>query len=129
MEPVSVLLVDDNPTFLRIAIRLLEGHEDVCVVGAVRHYDEALRHARRLEPDVVLVGISMPQSPGLDTIPILRRALPDTGIIALMLIGSDGSRRRVMDAGADEFIPKATVGAELLPAIRRLIHTTRAKER
>ena len=120
-NPISVLLVDDNLTFLRIAMRFLDAHDDVVVVGTVSEGEAALAQAQTLEPDIVLVdtGMSGLQG-GLKFIPRLRAVLPTVGIIALTLIGTDGYRRAALEAGADDFIPKATMGADLLPAIRRV---------
>jgi DNA-binding NarL/FixJ family response regulator len=63
----------------------------------------------------------MPNLPGgLKFIPRLRTALPDVGIIALTLIGIGGYRQAALEAGVDDLIPKAAMGADLLPAIRRV---------
>ncbi|MDY7079721.1 MAG: response regulator transcription factor [Chloroflexota bacterium] len=119
--PISVLLVDDNITFLGIATRLLEVQEDVVVVGTVQGGKDALTQAQNLEPDIILVDIAMPNLPGGSKfIPRLRAALPGVGIIALTLLGTDGYRQAALEAGADEFIPKASMGADLLSAIRRV---------
>jgi len=128
MCPISILLVDDNPTFLRIATHLLEVHDDVVVVGAVRGGEEVLAQAQGLRPDIVLIEISVPNLPGLEIIPRLRMALPKAGIIALTVIGTDGYRQAALEAGADDFITKATMGADLLPAIRRVVQANQAWE-
>jgi len=128
MCPISILLVDDNPTFLRIATHLLEVHDDVVVVGAVRGGEEVLTQAQGLRPDIVLIEIFVPNLPGLEIIPRLRAALPKAGIIALTVIGTDGYRQAALEACADDFITKATMGAELLPAIRRVVQASQTWE-
>lgn len=126
---ISVLLVDDNATFLGIATRFLRGQEDIVVVGAVQDREEALRQARELRPDVVLFDSAVTSLPeGLEFVPRLREVLPDTRVIALALLGTDGYRRLALEAGVDEFVPKADMVAELLPAIRRLGKNRRAVE-
>lgn len=127
MRPISVLLVDDNPAFLRIATRLLEAHDDVVVVGAVCGNEEALAQTEELQPDIILIDISMP-NPGWEIIPRLRAVLPKVGIIALTLIGTDGYRQAVMEAGADDFVPKVAMGTDLLPAIQRVMQASRSWE-
>jgi CheY-like chemotaxis protein len=117
---VSVLLVDDSPTFLRIAARFLGGYEDMAVVGTVQQGAEALPRAQQLRPDVVLVDLAMPDVPGLVAIPQLRAALPSLGIIAVSLFDAPAYRQAALGAGADAFVPKAALSTELLPAIRRL---------
>jgi two-component system response regulator DesR len=121
MSPISVLIVDNNLTFLRVATRLLEAYDDVLVVGTVRGDEDVLAQAEDLRPDIVLIDISMPNLPGLKIIPRLRAALPKAGIIALTLMSTDGYRQVALEAGADDFIPKAALGADLLPAIRQVV--------
>jgi two-component system response regulator NreC len=125
MNPISVLLVDNNPRFLRVVKRFLEAHDDVVVIGIVREGDEILAQALNLRPDIVLIDMSMPSLPGLEVIPRLRTALPEMGIIALALLGTDGYRQAVLEAGVDDFVPKAAMGADLLPAIRRVMQVNR----
>jgi two-component system response regulator DesR len=126
----SVLLVDDNLTFLRIVMRFLEAHDDIVVVGAVGGGEEALTQVRDLEPDIVLIDIAMPNlMGGLQFIPRLRAALPSVGVIALTLIGTDGYRQAALEAGADDFVPKAAMGADLLSAIRRVKQANRTWEK
>ncbi len=123
----SVLLMDDNLTFLRIVTRFLDAHDDVIVVGTVRKGENALTLIQNMEPDIVLIDIAMPNLlEGLEFIPRLRAALPDVGIIALTLLGTNGFRQAALDAGVDDFVPKAAMGADLLSAIRRVRQMNRA---
>ena len=122
MNPISVLIADDNPTFLRIVARFLEeqSRETVSVVATARGGEEALIQAEALRPQVVLIDLKMPGLSGLEAIPRLRRALPDARIIAVTLLDTDAYRQAALAAGADDFVPKTTLNAELLPAIRRV---------
>ncbi len=120
MRSITVLLVDDNPGFLRIAARFLEQEEDVVVVGAAGGGEEALALARELEPDVVLVDLAMPGLSGLETMPRLRAMLPGVGIIALTMLDTSGYREAALGAEADDFVPKAGMDRDLVPAIRRV---------
>jgi DNA-binding NarL/FixJ family response regulator len=128
MIAVRVLLVDDNPTFLRIATRYLEEHEEIGVVASLSGGTEALASVEELRPDVALIDLAMPDLPGLEVIPRLRAARPELGIIALTLMDADGYRRAALAAGADEFVPKATMITELIPAIRRAAEASRLRE-
>ena len=127
MNPMAVLLVDDNPTFLRILKRFLEeqGRGEVEITGTAAGGKEALTTAAALRPDLVLLDLAMPDLHGLEVIPRLRRLLPDTGIIALTLMNPESYRQAVLTAGADEFVAKATLDTDLLPAIRRVSETYR----
>lgn len=122
MQKTAVLIADDNPTFLRIATRFLETHgtDELEVVGMANGGKEAVTLARELHPHVMLVDLAMPDLPGLEVIPILRETLPEIGIIALTLLDTTGYREAAMAAGADAFVPKATLTTDLLPAIQQV---------
>ncbi len=125
MEPISVLLVDDNPTFLRVATRFLQAHEGVNVVGTANGGQEALVKAQDLRPQIILLDLAMPDLPGLQAIPRLRKLLPQAGIIALTLLDTSGYRQAALSAGADDFIPKAALNTDLLPSIQRVAQAGR----
>ena len=90
------------------------------VVGTVERGEDALAQIQALQPHVILIDLAMPGLPGLQAIPRLRHALPEMGIVALTVMNSNSFRQAALAAGADIFIPKATMGTDLLPAIRRL---------
>ena len=120
MKPISVLLVDDNPAFLRIIARFLQEHDDVVVIGTTDRGEEALALAQDLQPDMVLMDLAMPGLSGLDTIPHLRAMLPEVGIIALTVLDTNSYLQAALEAGANDFVPKASLNTDLLPAIRRV---------
>jgi len=126
---ISVLLVDDNPTFLRIAARFLQSQEGVVVVGTASGGKESLVKAKELQPQVILLDLAMPDLPGLEAIPRLRDMLPEAGIIALTLLDTKGYRQAALAAGADDFIPKVALNTDLLPAIRRVAQTGHLSEK
>jgi DNA-binding NarL/FixJ family response regulator len=125
MNPVSVLLVDDNPLFLRIATQFLQQYGDVVVLGVADGGKECLLQAKRLQPQVVLLDLSMPDLPGLEVIPRLRAAQPQVGIIVLTMLDTNGYRQAALAAGADDFISKANMADDLLPAIQRVAQASR----
>ncbi len=129
MKQISVMLVDDNPKFLRFATRFLEAHNDVIVVGTATGCDEAIMQAEYLRPQVMLLDLAVPDfSSSLEAIPRLRKMLPEMGIIAVTMFDTDGYRQAALKAGADDFIPKRTIDTDLLPAIRRVGQTDRLGE-
>lgn len=123
MAPVSVLLVDDNPTFLHILSEFLDEEENILVVGQARSGEDALVKAKETQPQVILLDLAMPGLSGLDTIPRLRHMMPDTRIIALTVLDTNGYREAARAAGADEFIAKSDLNIELFPAIYRVMRS------
>ncbi len=119
-ETTSVLLIDDNATFLRIAARFLGDHGDIRVVGTAPGGEEGLKLAKKLKPQIILLDLAMPDLPGLDAIPLLREVLPEVKLIALTMLDTDAYRTAAKTAGADAFVAKAAMGTTLLSAIRRV---------
>jgi DNA-binding NarL/FixJ family response regulator len=121
MELVSVLLVDDNRLFLRLVVRFLQEQcaAEVTVVGVAHNGYEALSQAQALQPQVVLLDLAIPDLSGLEVIPRLRVILPAVAIIVLTGQKAKAYRQAALTAGADDFVSKATLTADLLPAIRR----------
>jgi DNA-binding NarL/FixJ family response regulator len=120
MSATTILLVDDNPAFRRIAARFLQLLPEVMVVDTASGGRDGLARAQALRPDVVLMDLHMNDLPGLEAIPRLRACLPEVGIIALTLMETSGYREAALAAGADEFVAKARMDTDLLPAIHRV---------
>jgi DNA-binding NarL/FixJ family response regulator len=122
MPPISLLLVDDNPKFLRLLTRFLHIRypADVVIIDVARSGIEALARAQIVRPQVVLLDLAMPNMPGWEVIPRLRKELPEVGIIVLSLLESGAYREMVLEAGADAFVGKSALVVELVPAIRRV---------
>ncbi len=118
----SVLLVDDNPSFLRILTTFLgrSSENDFVVLDAACGGREGLAKAEALRPKVIIIDLAMPDLHGLDAIPRLRSMLPDAGIIALTLLDSSGYRQAALAAGANDLVSKARLDTDLVPAIKRL---------
>jgi two-component system nitrate/nitrite response regulator NarL len=126
VEPISVMLVDDNPTFLGIVTRFLQQYDEIDVLEGVNGGAEAVTVAHRLRPDVVLIDLAMPKVSGMEAILRLRAAWPKMGIIALTLLDTNGYRQAALTAGADDFVAKDNLNAALMPAIRRVAETKSA---
>jgi CheY-like chemotaxis protein len=129
MEPISIMLVDDNSGFLRATTQFLEVQKDMIVVGTAKGGIEALEKAQELQPQIILIDLAMPGLPGLETIPRLRQILPNAGIIALTVMNTNSFRKAALDAGADHFIPKPAMRTSLLPTIRKIAGNGRRKEK
>jgi two-component system response regulator NreC len=120
VKPISILLVDDSAVFLRMAKLFLQDLKDVEVVGTAGGGENGIEQTLRLRPDIVLVDLNMPDLHGLNVIPKLREALPETRIVALTMLDDDGFRRVSTAAGAHEFISKTRMHSDLPPVIYRL---------
>jgi len=124
VTPVSILLVEGNPIFMRIVMLLLQKHyrHEIVVVGVAGGSEDALTQARELRPNVILLDLGMPGLNSIEMIPRLRSILPQVVIIALGLLDTNGLRQAALASGADDFIPKASLNTDLMPAIGRAAH-------
>ena len=118
---VFVLLLDEQDSFLRAATDFLQREDELKVVGTAFGEAEALVQAQNLRPRVVLLDPSLTDGGGLEIIRHWRNLLPDARIIVLTLMDSSTYRLASLAAGADDFVSRATMVTDLLPAIRRVI--------
>ncbi len=115
---ISVLLADDHQV-VRQGIRMvLDLDPELEVVGEASNGEEALRQARRLRPDVVLMDLVMPVMDGVKATGEIRRELPDTEVVALTSVLEDASVTGAVRAGAIGYLLKITGGDELRRAIK-----------
>ncbi|GAA0942390.1 response regulator transcription factor [Actinocorallia libanotica] len=115
---VRVLLADDE-TLLRLAFStVLETQPDLEVVGEARDGAEALRAARRLRPDVVLMDVRMPGTDGIEATRRIVREVSSAKVLVLTTFDLDEYAFAALKAGASGFLLKNARPEELLAAIR-----------
>lgn len=116
--PVKVLLVDDQP-LLRMGFKLiLEGEDDVTVVGEASDGAEALELTRSLSPDVVLMDVRMPVMDGIEATRQIVSAGLCARVIILTTFDLDEYAFAGLQAGASAFLLKDVAPAELVQAVR-----------
>jgi DNA-binding NarL/FixJ family response regulator len=117
MPVTSVLLIDDHPIFLEGLRRILEAQEDLQVVGEADTIGGAVDAVRQRQPAVALLDLGLKDGSGLDALPRLREASPETQIIVLSGYGPENALP-ALRAGARGFVSKDTASSSLLKAIR-----------
>lgn len=116
--PIRILLVDDQP-LLRMGFRLiLEGEDDLGIVGEASDGAEAIRQVRELAPDVVLMDVRMPVLDGIEATRAITRSGADARIIILTTFDLDEYAFAGLQAGASAFLLKDVAPAELIGAVR-----------
>lgn len=114
---IKVYLADDH-LIVRDGLRaLLEANPEVIVVGDAPDGQQAVREVLQLLPDVVVMDISMPRLNGISATQEIRRALPDTKVIILSMLGDAEHVFRALDAGAQGYLLKESAGREVVDAV------------
>ena len=112
-----VVIADDHSSIVE-ALRILLA-PDCDVVAAVSDCDALLEAARRLQPDVVLLDLNLPDGTSLLACEEITRTARGTRVIMLTGGADANDRPHVLAAGASAFIDKYSIADELLPAIAR----------
>jgi DNA-binding NarL/FixJ family response regulator len=117
MPPIRVLIADDHRLFAEALEAILSTDDRVVVSGTAKDGREAVSLADELDPDVILMDISMPVMDGIEALEELRRSGSTAGV--LMLTGSNarGDVDRARQAGAAGYVTKDRIAAELIDAI------------
>src|SRR5918911_1781347 len=116
--PIRILITDDHGV-VRQGLRMyLSLDPELEVVGEASNGEEALRMARELEPDVVLMDLLMPVMDGIAATEAIRTELPDVEVIALTSVLEDVSVSGAIRAGAIGYLLKNTEADELGRAIK-----------
>jgi DNA-binding NarL/FixJ family response regulator len=119
--PIRVLLVDDH-AILREGIRfLLSASGEIEIVGEAGDGLEALRLVEELNPDAVLMDISMPRMNGIDATRELKRRQPELPIVILSMYDSEEYILPILKAGASGYVLKKAAGQELVSAIKAAV--------
>jgi DNA-binding NarL/FixJ family response regulator len=115
--PIRVLIADDHRLFAEALEAILGGESTIEVVGRARNGAEAVELALELQPDVVLMDISMPVMDGVEATRRIREARTDACV--LMLTGSNAAADvdRSREAGATGYVTKDRIASQLIEAI------------
>ena len=119
MDKIRVVLADDHQQMIAIVRRTLgEGFE---VVGAVEDGKQAVNAVLTLDPDALVIDISMPILNGLQAAKQLQTANCRTKIIFLSIYDGPDFRDAAFSAGAAGYVTKARLSTDLIPAIHEAI--------
>ena len=119
-DQIKVLIVDDIPETRDHLTKLLGFESDIDVVGAAESGTEAINLAVKLQPDVVLMDINMPDMDGIAATEQLAAAAPTAAVVMMSVQGEADYLRRSMLAGAREFLVKPFSSDELTASIRQV---------
>ena len=115
---IHLFLVDDHEV-VRTGLRmLLSNEEDVQIVGEAGTARDALEGVGKVNPDVVLMDIGLPDMSGIEATQKIKSLYPNVAVVALTIHEDEEYFFRMLDAGASGYVPKRAAPEELLTAIR-----------
>jgi two-component system, NarL family, response regulator len=117
-QPIRLLVVDDHPLMREGIAAVLQRQADMVLVGEASNGVQAIDAYRRLQPDVTLMDLQMPEVDGLQAILTLRAEFPSSRLLVLTTYQGDAQAWRALKAGAVGYLLKSTLRTELLDAVR-----------
>jgi DNA-binding NarL/FixJ family response regulator len=120
MAPIRVLLVDDNPEFLKSAADLLGLQPEYCVIGQAMSGEDALIQVERLSPQLVIIDWAMPVMSGLQATRLIKTRENAPRVIIITLYDLMQYRSAALSAGADGFISKIDWMTQLTALARQM---------
>ncbi|HEX7220048.1 MAG TPA: response regulator transcription factor [Burkholderiales bacterium] len=116
--PIRVLIADDHAVVAEGLRHLVEAEKDIEVVACVGDGREAVQQSRDLQPDVVLMDLSMPELNGADATRAILERDPRCRVIVLSMYSQREYVRRALKAGAAGYVVKRSAAREVVEAIR-----------
>jgi DNA-binding NarL/FixJ family response regulator len=117
-KPIRVLIVDDHPLLREGLAAVIQGEEDMLLIGEASNGREAIEFFRQHRPDVTLMDLQMPEVDGVAATVAIRAEWSDARIVMLTTYRGDAQALRALKAGASGYLLKSMIRTDLLEAIR-----------
>jgi DNA-binding NarL/FixJ family response regulator len=124
VEKLRVLVVDDHTLFREGIVGILNGQQDITVIGEASDGLEALVMARTWRPDVILMDVTMPGTDGIEATRLIKQELPETRIVMLTVRDEDDKLFEAIKSGAQGYLLKTIRGHQLVD----MLHAAQAGE-
>ena len=125
MPAIRILVVDDFPQWQRFLRTKLESERNLRIIAVANNGLDGVQQAAELQPDLVLMDLSMPVMNGLDATRRIRKISPGTRIIFLTENPHRDLVLAAFEAGACGYILKSDSAADLVPGIRAVLENSR----
>ncbi len=111
-DPIKVMIIDDSAIIRGLVSRWIEVEKDLVVVGVGVQGKDGVARAARLDPDIIILDIEMPEMDGITALPLLIKAVPGVRVIMASTLSKAGAEVtiRALSLGATDYIPKPDAG-------------------
>lgn len=120
-EKIKLLIADDHAILRQGLRRILEAEPDMSVIGEAATGIDAVKRAKQLKPDVVIMDISMPEQDGIESMRQIVKALSSRVLILTVHLEHHVISEAV-SAGAAGYLAKDSLDHELVSAVRTVVH-------
>jgi CheY-like chemotaxis protein len=121
--PKRIMVVDDNPAIRRVLKNILEFNDGWLVCGEAVDGRDAIEKAPQLNPDLIVLDVSMPVMNGLEAARVLHQVMPHVPLILCSLHTDDILRREAVNAGVNAVVSKAQNMQTLIHRARELLNS------
>ncbi len=119
--PARLLIVDDHQRARDGLRTMLAGELNMTVVGEVASGREALEFCRRMQPDLVLMDLRMPDIDGVTATKVITQVCPSTSVILLTMCQSPTCLVQALEAGAAGYLLKEATQQQIVQAVRQVL--------
>jgi len=117
MDKIRIVLADDHELVRSGLIKLLETYKDLAIVGEAGDGLEAVEKTKKLNPDVLIIDLSMPKLSGIEATKIVRKECPNVAVLVLTMHHNEEYVYQIFKSGAGGYILKEAGKEELANAI------------
>lgn len=118
MDKIRILLADDHPLIRSGIATLLQSYKDFEIVGEAQDGEEAVEKTKDLEPDVLVIDLSMPKLSGIEATKIITKRYPEVRVLVLTMHENEEYVYQILKSGAGGYVLKSAGKEELSAAIR-----------
>jgi len=117
---IRILTVDDHPLLLEGLAAVIQSQPDMVLVGQASNCRDAIQQFRKLQPDVTLMDLGLPDMSGIDAMVAIQAQFPQARIIMMTSFEGDGPVQRALHAGARSYILKNMRPKDIVEIIRQV---------
>ncbi|MEP6948155.1 MAG: response regulator transcription factor [Ginsengibacter sp.] len=121
MKKITLVIVDDHKLLREMWRRIFAGNQEIEIVGESGEFNEAIELIKIKRPDIVLLDINLPPASGMDAVPLIRKFIPGTKIIAISSHTNPVYAKKMLQLGAKGYVTKNSSSQEILEAINEVM--------